>query len=263
MINYKTFISEEYKEPIMYHVVHKTSGQVVGKAKTRNRASRILDRKDNDYGGYAHIVKPIYEEKKTYSDSSSGAKEILKDLSSHKLSKNVEHIPDPSVEKTWLTLDHGKKTAHVTYHTGHHDLGNSVGDFEDVDYEKAKRHSRKQHESFNINAKLLTTNKNSMSTVLSQPGLYPPREKKTNNINYHKSGFSAGISGSPHQSDMVPNDHKEKYSSGFDQGRIKRNQLKKNKVDIPARNIVKNRYGETKPNKHYVKFLQTHYSKED
>jgi hypothetical protein len=44
---------------VMYHIVHRQSGKVVGKASTRQGARRSMDRNDNAYGGYAHKVVEV------------------------------------------------------------------------------------------------------------------------------------------------------------------------------------------------------------
>jgi hypothetical protein len=76
------------------------------------------------------------KEPQKFPDNDAGAVALLKHHSSYKLSKDLEHRPDPSVQNTRLVMDHKNKTAAITYHDGE-------GDFEDVDYDKArKKHSR-------------------------------------------------------------------------------------------------------------------------
>jgi hypothetical protein len=55
-------IYEADSTPIGYEVVCKPTGKVVGRAKTRQRARTILDKKDNEYGSYAHTIRPVYGE---------------------------------------------------------------------------------------------------------------------------------------------------------------------------------------------------------
>jgi hypothetical protein len=52
--------TEVKKKPIYTHeVVHSKSGAVTGKYQSRNAAHRGADKKDNEYGGYAHHVREI------------------------------------------------------------------------------------------------------------------------------------------------------------------------------------------------------------
>lgn len=48
-----------------YLIVDRQTGHVVGKAKTRRGATRSVGRRDNQYGGYRYVAKPIYGEKTT------------------------------------------------------------------------------------------------------------------------------------------------------------------------------------------------------
>lgn len=45
-----------------YHVVSRSTGKVVGKAATKKRARSIVDKRDNEYGGYNHQVVPVFKE---------------------------------------------------------------------------------------------------------------------------------------------------------------------------------------------------------
>lgn len=47
--------------PIRYDIIDRKTGFKVGSAKTRNGATRVIDRKDNEYGAYIHYAKPVYE----------------------------------------------------------------------------------------------------------------------------------------------------------------------------------------------------------
>lgn len=40
-----------------YQVVNVRNGQVVGQAQSLKAARRIVDRKDNEYGAYVHVIK--------------------------------------------------------------------------------------------------------------------------------------------------------------------------------------------------------------
>lgn len=43
-----------------YNIVHKQSGKVVSKAKTKNGARKAVDNWDNKYGSYAHKAVAVY-----------------------------------------------------------------------------------------------------------------------------------------------------------------------------------------------------------
>lgn len=45
-----------------FEIVNRRTGQIVGRAATLNSARRVVDRRDNDYGGYAHTIRPIPQE---------------------------------------------------------------------------------------------------------------------------------------------------------------------------------------------------------
>lgn len=58
-------ILEEIEEALneeSYHIVNRHTGQVVGKAKTKSGAIRVMDKHDNIYGSYAHTIKTIVKE---------------------------------------------------------------------------------------------------------------------------------------------------------------------------------------------------------
>lgn len=42
-----------------FEIVNRRTGMIVGRAATLNSARRVVDRRDNDYGGYAHSIRPI------------------------------------------------------------------------------------------------------------------------------------------------------------------------------------------------------------
>lgn len=42
-----------------YKVINRRDGRVVGQAKSRQAARRIVDRKDNEYGAYVHVVQVV------------------------------------------------------------------------------------------------------------------------------------------------------------------------------------------------------------
>lgn len=54
------------REVEKYHIVRSKGrseeGRVMGVAKTKKGARKSLDKHDNDYGGYAHSIKPIFKE---------------------------------------------------------------------------------------------------------------------------------------------------------------------------------------------------------
>lgn len=54
-------IEEDTDEIERYNVVNKKTKAVVGSAKSRTRARNILDKKDNEYGSYAHYIVPVYK----------------------------------------------------------------------------------------------------------------------------------------------------------------------------------------------------------
>lgn len=43
-----------------YEVIDTQTKRVVGTFKNRNRARNMADRKDNEYGAYRYIVRPVY-----------------------------------------------------------------------------------------------------------------------------------------------------------------------------------------------------------
>jgi hypothetical protein len=49
----------DIQNPSSYHVVHRPTGQVVGKASTVKRARSIREKKDLEYGGAAHTIRPV------------------------------------------------------------------------------------------------------------------------------------------------------------------------------------------------------------
>lgn len=50
----------EPKKPVGYHIVDNHTKAKVGYAKTLRAASRSIDRRDNDYGGYRYSHKADY-----------------------------------------------------------------------------------------------------------------------------------------------------------------------------------------------------------
>lgn len=54
-------VEESEQEIEKYNVVNTKTKTVVGSAKTRQRARNILDKKDNEYGSYAHSIVPVYK----------------------------------------------------------------------------------------------------------------------------------------------------------------------------------------------------------
>lgn len=53
---------EVEKEVKHYEIVNTHSKNIVGKSKSLKRARTIVDKKDNEYGGYAHFHRPVYKE---------------------------------------------------------------------------------------------------------------------------------------------------------------------------------------------------------
>jgi hypothetical protein len=47
--------------PARYDIYNTRTGKIVGKAKSRTGSTRAVDRRDNDYGAYAHRAVPVYE----------------------------------------------------------------------------------------------------------------------------------------------------------------------------------------------------------
>lgn len=43
----------------MFQVVNTRTGAIVGTYSTKQRARAAVDRKDNEYGGYAHSVREV------------------------------------------------------------------------------------------------------------------------------------------------------------------------------------------------------------
>jgi len=48
--------------PTRYDIYNIKNGKIVGKAKSRTGSSRAVDRRDNDYGAYAHRAVPVYDD---------------------------------------------------------------------------------------------------------------------------------------------------------------------------------------------------------
>lgn len=46
---------------IGYKIIDRQTGAKVGSAKTLKAASRSVDRRDNEYGGYRYSAQPVYE----------------------------------------------------------------------------------------------------------------------------------------------------------------------------------------------------------
>jgi hypothetical protein len=46
-------------QPVSFAVVFKATGAIVAKAKNRKRARNTVDRKDNEYGSYAHRLMGV------------------------------------------------------------------------------------------------------------------------------------------------------------------------------------------------------------
>jgi hypothetical protein len=42
-----------------FEIIHRPTGQIVGRASTRNSARRVVDRRDNEWGSYAHTIRPV------------------------------------------------------------------------------------------------------------------------------------------------------------------------------------------------------------
>jgi hypothetical protein len=55
-------ISRTDREVSHWNIVHQKSGKVVGKATTKKGAKSSVDRKDNNYGSYAHISVPVWKD---------------------------------------------------------------------------------------------------------------------------------------------------------------------------------------------------------
>ncbi len=53
--------SGEIIPPARYDIYNTKTGKIVGKAKSRTGSTRAVDRRDNDYGAYAHRAVPVYE----------------------------------------------------------------------------------------------------------------------------------------------------------------------------------------------------------
>ena len=74
------------REVSHYHIIfnrdnssHARKGDVVGKAKNAKSARKVVDRKDNEYGAYAHSVKPVFKEEVEMNDIKIISEEILED----------------------------------------------------------------------------------------------------------------------------------------------------------------------------------------
>lgn len=46
-------------DQVLYHVISKSTGRVVGKATTKQGARRSVDKNDNKYGSYNHFIKNV------------------------------------------------------------------------------------------------------------------------------------------------------------------------------------------------------------
>lgn len=60
--NEETTVKVKVKKPYTHEVFHIKSGKVLGKYTSSSTAHRGADKHDNNYGGYAHAVRPIKEE---------------------------------------------------------------------------------------------------------------------------------------------------------------------------------------------------------
>ena len=49
--------------PTHYEIIDRQTGSVVATAKTRNGATRAVDRRDNAYGAYRYTARPVYTAK--------------------------------------------------------------------------------------------------------------------------------------------------------------------------------------------------------
>jgi len=101
-----TEIDEETNKEYTHKVVHNKTGNIVGKYTSLKAATRAADKKDNAYGGYAHQVRRIDEDKDPCWDN-------YKQFGMKK-GKNGKPVPDcrgpvkeDSIDE--LTLSFGKK----------------------------------------------------------------------------------------------------------------------------------------------------------
>ena len=102
-----TEIDENTNKEYTHKVVHNKTGNIVGKYTSLKAATRAADKKDNAYGGYAHQVRRIDEDKDPCWDN-------YKQFGMKK-GKNGKPVPDcrgpvkeDSIDE--LTLSFGKKT---------------------------------------------------------------------------------------------------------------------------------------------------------
>ena len=54
--------TKQDREVSHFNIVHRKSGNVVGKASTYKRARNAMDKHDNNYGSYAHAVVPVWKQ---------------------------------------------------------------------------------------------------------------------------------------------------------------------------------------------------------
>lgn len=54
--------AKKEREVEHFHIVSKSTGRVVGKAKTMKSARTARDKHDNNYGSYNHTIKPVWKE---------------------------------------------------------------------------------------------------------------------------------------------------------------------------------------------------------
>lgn len=81
--------------PARYDIYNRQSGNVVGSAKSLGRARSSADRRDNDYGGYAHSVVPVYESQGGRATRADGGSNWIAGATKNKGALHRElHVPE-------------------------------------------------------------------------------------------------------------------------------------------------------------------------
>lgn len=101
--------------PAYTHEVVNKKGEVVGRYTSLKTANRAVDRKDNEYGGYAHTARPITVSETWYPDVGDPVRpKPLKHVVSKNLHPNALHVKPVKVNGKTMYQVHavGKNLAH-------------------------------------------------------------------------------------------------------------------------------------------------------
>lgn len=68
----------KHSERTKYHVINRKTGETVGSYFNKTRARNEVDKRDNEYGGYAHFIKEHKHTPETYTEISTVLQDRLK-----------------------------------------------------------------------------------------------------------------------------------------------------------------------------------------